>query len=124
MKRFLPFCALALAACSDPVLGHWEADNDKVELDFETSDEAAYEGKGNIYLRAEADPDRQVYCAFEFAAFVEDGDVIELEGKFIGDCKDFGKFDDFDCTLVSGPLLECETPDGHEVTYRREGDVQ
>jgi hypothetical protein len=110
--------ALCLLGCQDPLLGHWEADNEKVFLDIEESGEADYKGDGRVYLCPEGSTEGCRLCSFEYEVTDKGGDVYEFEGRFIGKCDDFGDFKDFECNLVEGDL-ECELPGGADVQYER-----
>ncbi len=109
---------LLLLGCQDPLLGRWEADNEKVLLVIEESSEADYEGEGRVYLCPEGSTDGCRLCTFAFEVTDRGGDVYEFEGDFVGKCKAFGEYDDFECNLVEGDL-ECELPGGAEVQYER-----
>ena len=124
MLRFsLLLVPLGLLGCDRPLLGHWEANDDKIELDFEDNDtgESDYKGDGNVYLCLESDQSECRYCTFEFLAHFKGEERWELEGNFVGKCKSFGKFTKgFECTLETDDVLVCELPGGREVTYVRE----
>jgi hypothetical protein len=110
--------AATSAGCADPLIGHWEADNSKVDLDIEASTDADYEGTGSIYLCPEDSRDNCRLCTIKFEITDKGGGAYEFEGAFAGKCDVFGEFDDFECDLVEGDL-ECELPGDVEVEYER-----
>jgi hypothetical protein len=111
--------SLLLAGCQDPLVGHWETDNEKVFLDIEVSETADYEGEGRVYLCPDGSTKGCRLCSFKFEITDKGSDTYELEGEFVGKCDEFGEFESFECDLVEGDL-ECELPGGREAEYERQ----
>ncbi|MBL9020991.1 MAG: hypothetical protein JNL21_02275 [Myxococcales bacterium] len=121
-RPLLAFVALGLAACQDPLVGRWEADNEKVFLVIEAGDTAQYEGEGRVYLCPVDSRDGCRLCSFTFEIEAKGGDTYAFDGEFVGKCDDFGEFEDFECDLVEGDL-ECELPGGVEAEYERQEET-
>jgi hypothetical protein len=120
IRHFLPLCAASLLACGeDPLIGHWEADNDKVELDIEAGIETDYRGTGAIFLCPVGTNEGCRLCTIKYEVTDKGGGQYEFEGAFVGKCDVFGEFDEFECDLVEGDL-ECELPGEVDVEYERQ----
>lgn len=111
--------SLGLVACQDPLVGHWETDNEKVFLDIEAGETSDYYGEGRVYLCPDGSTKGCRLCSFTFEITDKGSDTYELEGRFVGKCDEFGKFKAFECDLVEGDL-ECELPGGAEAEYERQ----
>ncbi len=108
-----------LAGCDDPLVGHWQTDNEKVVLDIEVGSSSDYEGTGKVYLCHTGTTEDCRLCSIRFEITADDVNTYEFEGRFVGKCDVFGEFEDFSCDLEEGDL-ECELPGGVEAEYERQ----
>lgn len=108
--------ALAMLAigCKDPYEGSWEGVEDSaVDLDVAV-DGDSYAGDGHIYL---CDDTTCYLCAFDFYGS-EQGEHIEVDGFFTGDCSSAGSFYGVECT-ANDDRMECDLGNGVEIKYER-----